>query len=78
MERGTKGSARRKLLRALRRAGWNVTVERKHYKARPPSGEMVVFASTPSDQRAWHNLFRQLKHAGFDASLNAERKAAHA
>ena len=54
------------LVRKLRKQGWTVDGSGRHYKAYPPdkSKPMVVFAKTPSDQRAFANTKSALRRSG--------------
>lgn len=57
----------KQLVKDLERQGWRVELNKGHYKAYPPSDKpMVVFASTPSDHRAFHNVLARLRKSGYN------------
>ena len=59
--------AMKKLTKQAEAQGWRVEPTRNgHIRFLAPDGKtIVIWASTPSDHRAWKNGLSQMKRAGF-------------
>lgn len=70
------GSARRRLIAALRRAGWRVEIGGSgHWKFWNPHGELITTSPTSSsDVNSLKSLLRDLRRAGFNPQQGRKRR----